>query len=341
MPKYGLPGVAVDKQRSRLVGLIAVAVIVAVAAVLVVQRELRTDDGMHISLHTEQVGDGILAGTPVRVDGVQVGTVTGVDPAERGTQRIGLRLDRSQLHGIDDSMRVDYAPANLFGISEIELRRGAGGAALRDDSVLDLTGANSAAIFDATMGSMLRSLSASGDSVLTPQMATVISQVSHDMKAFTPLAQAIIQAAQIVTDNQRMPFSELAAALGPAFYGAGNFAGANEVMVDMIRNIPRLQSNRESFDAGVRMHTDTLLPGIANLGTALGNDLSGVTDMLAPVLTLLAQMVPQPRQSGADLTELLRRLRAAMPDTPNGPVLNAEIDLSGMPVLAPLLGGAR
>ncbi|MFF3227954.1 MlaD family protein [Nocardia suismassiliense] len=341
MPKYGLPGVAVDKQRSRLVGLVAVAVIVAVVAILVVQRELRTDDGMHISLHTEQVGDGILAGTPVRVDGVQVGTVTGVDPAERGTQRIGLRLDRSQLHGIDDSMRVDYAPANLFGISEIELRRGAGGSALRDDSVLDLTGANSAAIFDATMGSMLRSLSASGDSVLTPQMATVISQVSHDMKAFTPLAQAIIQAAQIVTDNQRMPFSELAAALGPAFYGAGNFAGANEVMVDMIRNIPRLQSNRESFDAGVRMHTDTLLPGIANLGTALGNDLSGVTDMLAPVLTLLAQMVPQPRQSGADLTELLRRLRAAMPDTPNGPVLNAEIDLSGMPVLAPLLGGAR
>ncbi|WP_194837881.1 MlaD family protein [Nocardia sp. XZ_19_369] len=341
MPKYGLPGVAVDKQRSRLVGLVAVAVIVAVVAILVVQRELRTDDGMHISLHTEQVGDGILAGTPVRVDGVQVGTVTGVDPAERGTQRIGLRLDRSQLHGIDDSMRVDYAPANLFGISEIELRRGAGGSALRDDSVLDLTGANSAAIFDATMGSMLRSLSASGDSVLTPQMATVIGQVSHDMKAFTPLAQAIIQAAQIVTDNQRMPFSELAAALGPAFYGAGNFAGANEVMVDMIRNIPRLQSNRESFDAGVRMHTDTLLPGIANLGTALGNDLSGVTDMLAPVLTLLAQMVPQPRQSGADLTELLRRLRAAMPDTPNGPVLNAEIDLSGMPVLAPLLGGAR
>ncbi|GAA1631414.1 hypothetical protein GCM10009764_62790 [Nocardia ninae] len=332
---------AVDKQRSRLVGLVAVAVIVAVVAVLALQRELRTDDGMHISLHTEQVGDGILAGTPVRVDGVQVGTVTGVDPAERGTQRIGLRLDRSQLHGIDDSMRVDYAPANLFGISEIELRRGAGGSALRDDSVLDLTGANSAAIFDATMGSMLRSLSASGDSVLTPQMATVISQVSHDMKAFTPLAQAIIQAAQIVTDNQRMPFSELAAALGPAFYGAGNFAGANEVMVDMIRNIPRLQSNRESFDAGVRMHTDTLLPGIANLGTALGNDLSGVTDMLAPVLTLLAQMVPQPRQSGADLTELLRRLRAAMPDTPNGPVLNAEIDLSGMPVLAPLLGGAR
>ncbi|MCM6778142.1 MlaD family protein [Nocardia sp. CDC159] len=341
MPKYGMPGVAVDSGKSRLVGLIAVGLILAVVAVVALQRELRTDDGLHIALHTEQIGDGVLAGTPVRVDGVQVGEVTEIDPAERGTQRISLRLDRSQLHGIDDSLRVDYAPANLFGISEIELRRGSGGAALRNGAVLDLTGANSDAIFDATMGSMLRSLSQTGDAVLTPQMATVISQVSHDMKAFTPLAQSIIQVAQIVTDTQRMPPSELAGRLGPAFYGAGNFAGANEVMVDMIRNIPRLQTNRDSFDAGVRMHTQTLLPGIARLGAVLGDDLSGTTDMLVPVLRLLAQMVPTPQQSGADLTEFLRRLRAAMPDTPNGPVLNTEIDLSGMPVLAPLLGGHR
>ncbi len=341
MPKYGMPGVAVDKHRSRIVGLVAIAVIVAVVAGYALYRELRTEDGLHIALHTEQIGDGVLAGTPVRVDGVQVGTVTDIEPDERGTQRISLRLDRSQLHGIDDSLQVDYAPANLFGISEIELRRGAGGSALRDDSVIDLTGSRADAIFDATMGSMLRTLSQTGDSVLTPQMATVISQVSHDMKAFTPLAQSIIEVAQIVTDNQRMPPSELAARLGPAFYGAGNFAGANEVMVDMIRNIPRLQNNRESFDAGVRMHTEKLLPGIANLGAVLGQDLSGTTDMLVPVLRLLAQMVPTPQQSGADLTEFLRRLRAAMPDTPNGPVLNAEIDLSGMPVLAPLLGGAR
>ncbi|MGY2060590.1 MlaD family protein, partial [Nocardia gipuzkoensis] len=169
MPKYGMPGVAVDKQRSRFVGLVAIGVIVAVVAAVALYRELRTDDGLHIALHTEQIGDGVLAGTPVRVDGVQVGTVTDIEPDERGTQRISLRLDRSQLHGIDNSLQVDYAPANLFGISEIELRRGAGGSALRDDTVIDLTGSRADAIFDATMGSMLRTLSQTGDSVLTPQ----------------------------------------------------------------------------------------------------------------------------------------------------------------------------
>lgn len=341
MPKYGMPGVAIDKRQTRLVGVVAVGVIIAVLAVTVLYRELRSDNGLQITLHTEQIGDGVLTGTPVRMDGVQLGTVIAIAPDERGTQRITLRLNPDQLHGLDDSMKVDYAPANLFGISEIGLRRGSGGSALRDDSVIDLTGSNTDQVFDATMGSMLRSLSQTGDSVLTPQMATVISQVSHNMKAFTPLAQSIIQVAQIVTDNQKMPPSELAGRLGPAFYGAGDFAGANELMVYILRNNPRLQNNRDAFDAGVRMHTDRLLPDIAGLGRTLGGSLSGVTDMLAPVLQLLAQMVPQPRQSGADLTELLRRLRASMADTPNGPVLNAEIDVSGVPVLAPLLGGVR
>ncbi|WP_280407932.1 MlaD family protein [Nocardia brasiliensis] len=341
MPKYGMPGVAVDQRRTRWLGMVAFVVLVAVLATVVLYRELRSDNGLQITLHTEQIGDGVLAGTPVRLDGVQVGTVEAIAPDERGTQRITLRLNSAQLHGLDDSLLVDYAPANLFGISEIGLRRGSGGSALRDDSVIDLTGARTDAVFDATMGSMLRSLSQTGDSVLTPQVATVIDQVSRDMKAFTPLAQAIIQVAQIVTDTQRMPPSQLAGALGPAFYGAGDFAGANELMVYVLRNNPRLQTNRESFDAGVRMHTDRLLPDIAGLGAAAGDGLSGVTDMLGPVLALLTQMVPQPTRSGAELTELLRRLRAAMPDTPNGPVLNTEIDVSGMPVLAPLLGGAR
>lgn len=341
MPKYGMPGVAVDKKRSLLIGAVALGVIAAVVVAASLYRGLRGDDGLHIALHTEQIGDGVLAGTPVRVDGVQVGKVTEIVPDERGTQRISLRLDRSQLFGIDDSLQLDYAPANLFGISEIELRRGPGGAPLRDNGTVDLTGQRSAAIFDATMGSLLRSLSQTGDAVLTPQMATVIAQLSTDVAAFTPLAQAMITVAQTITDNQKMPASELVGRLGPAFDGGGEFAGATIQVLDLIRDLPRLQDNRQSYDAGVRVLTDRLLPGLADLGGAAGAGLSGTTDTLAPVLVLLGQMVPRPRQSGAELAELMRRLRAAMPDTPDGPVLDTEIDVRGVPVLAPLLGGAR
>ncbi len=336
-----MPGVAVDRRRSLLVGAVACALVAVVVIATMAYRGLRTDDGLRIALHTEQIGDGVLTGTPVRVDGVQVGKVEEIAPADGGTQRISLRLDRSQLHGIDDSLHVDYAPANLFGISEIELRPGSGGAPLRADSTIELTGSRSDAVYDATMGGLLRGLSRTGNALLTPQMATVISQVAGDVRGFTPLVQALISVAQTITDNQTMPSSELVGRLGPAFDGGGRFAGATIQVLDLIRNIPRLQDNRDSYEAGTAALTDSVLPALAGLGNRAGGESSGSTDALAPVLAVLAQMVPRPQQSGADLTELLRRLRDGLHDTPDGPVLDTEIDVRGVPVLAPLLGELR
>ncbi|MFF2557668.1 MlaD family protein [Nocardia sp. NPDC058058] len=331
-----------DRKRSMAVGAVALALIVAVAIGWTVYSSAKIEDGIAISLRTEQIGDGVLVGTDVRVNGVVVGKVTDIAPDAHGTQRIGLRLDDSRLFGIDDSMLVDYAPANLFGISEIDLRGGPGGAPLRAGSVIDLTGARANAVYDATMGSILRSASQVGGSVLTPQMASVIAQAAADTEALTPLAQALITATRTVADNQKMPLSELMGQLGPAFDGGGKFAGATVQVVDMIRSVQRLQGNRATYDSNLALVTGQLLPELAKtLGTA-GNQLSGLTDMLAPVLAMLAQMVPQPQQSSAELRTLIERLRAAMPDNGQGPVLNVEVDLRGVPAVAiPLLGGAR
>ncbi|MEV6064960.1 MlaD family protein [Nocardia sp. NPDC052001] len=331
-----------DRKRSMAVGAVALALIVAVAIGWTVYSSAKTEDGLAITLRTEQIGDGVLVGTEVRVNGVVVGKVTDIAPDAHGTQRIGLRLDDSRLFGIDDSMLVDYAPANLFGISEIELRGGSGGAPLHAGAVIDLTGARANAVYDATMGSILRSASQVGGSVLTPQMASVIAQAAADTEALTPLAQALITATRTVADNQKMPLSELMGQLGPAFDGGGKFAGATVQVVDMIRSVQRLQGNRATYDSNLALVTGQLLPELAKtLGTA-GNQLSGLTDMLAPVLAMLAQMVPQPQQSSAELRTLIERLRAAMPDNGQGPVLNVEVDLRGVPAVAiPLLGGAR
>ncbi|MBF6181591.1 mammalian cell entry protein [Nocardia otitidiscaviarum] len=339
MPNYGMPGVAVDRGRAMKVGAVAVAVVLAVTAAWYGIRAMTADTGLRISLHTEQIGDGVLAGTQVRLDGVLVGKVVEITPAARGTQRIALQLDESRLYGLDDSLLVDYAPQNLFGISEIELRRGAGGAPLRTGTEIDLTGAKSAAVYDATMGSLLRSMSQVGDSVLTPQLATVIAQVAADVEAFTPLAQAIVTASRTVVDNQKMPPSQLFGNLGPAFDGGGRFAGAAVEVVDVIRSIERLQQDRESYDHGVDIVVNKLLPTLSETLGQAGTQLSATTDTLAAILSVLAQMVPAPQRTAAELTELLHRLRAAMPDTPNGPVLNVEVDLRGVPAVAvPLLG---
>ncbi|MFI1917500.1 MlaD family protein [Nocardia sp. NPDC020380] len=342
MPSYGMPGVAVDRKRAMTVGTVALALVVAVLAAWCVYHSVKTEDGMAISLRTEQIGDGVLVGTDVRANGVVVGKVTDITPDQHGTQRISMRLDDSRLFGLDDSLQVDYAPANLFGISEVELRKGAGGSPLRAGTVIDLTGGRAKDVYDATMGSILRSMSQVGGSVLTPQMASVIAQAAADTQALTPLAQALITAQRTITNNQKMPMSELMGNLGPAFDGGGQFAGATVQVVDLLRSIQRLQTNREAYDRGVAIVTGQLLPALSNTLGQAGTQLSGTTDMLVPVLTALAQMVPAPQQSGAELRLLLQRLTSAMPDNGQGPVLNVQVDLKGVPAIAvPLLGGAR
>lgn len=340
MPNYGMPGVAVDRKRSMTVGAVALALVVAVVAAWSLYRSQQSEDGLAVTLRTEQIGDGVLPGTDVRVNGVVVGKVTDIVPDSHGTQRISLRLDDSRLFGLDDSLQVDYAPANLFGISEIDLRKGSGGSPLRAGAVLDRTGSHAADVYDATMGSILRSAAQVGGSVLTPQMASVIAQAAADTEAITPLIQALITAHRTITDNQKMPLSELMGALGPAFDGGGQFAGATVQVVDLLRSIPLLQQDRDGYDQRVALVTRQLLPALANTFAQAGTRLSGTTDALVPLLNALAQMVPQPQQSGADLRALLQRLNSAMPDNGQGPVLNVEVDLKGVPALGvPLLGG--
>ncbi|MVU75674.1 mammalian cell entry protein [Nocardia sp. ET3-3] len=342
MPNYGMPGVAVDRKRAMTVGAVALALVAALVAGWALYRSQQTEAGLAVTLRTEQIGDGVLVGTEVRANGVVVGKVTDIAPDQHGTQQISLRLDDSKLFGLDDSLQVDYAPANLFGISEIELRKGAGGSPLRAGTVLDFTGGRAADVYDATLGSILRSASQVGGSVLTPQMASVIAQAAADTQALTPLVQALIVAQRTITDNQKMALSELFGNLGPAFDGGGKFAGATVQVVDLLRSIQRLQSNRDAYDQGVATVTGKLLPALSNALGEAGTQLSGTTGMLVPILNMLAQMVPQPQQSSAELRELLQRLRFAMPDNGQGPQLNVDVVLRGVPALAvPLLGGAK
>ncbi|MFE3546859.1 MlaD family protein [Nocardia sp. NPDC059177] len=344
MPNYGMPGVAADRRTSRRTGGIILAVIAAVVLATVGYNQLATEDGLRIALHTEHLGDGISAGSQVRVDGVTVGEVAEVAPGERGTQQISLLLDADRLHGLDDSLAVDYAPTNLFGIAELELRRGTGGAPLREGAVLDLTGDNAGRVYDATMSAILRSLSQVGMTVTSPQMATVISQLAADFKAFTPLVQALITVAKTIADNQDVAPSELFGKLGPAFDGGGQFAGATMQVIDTLSEIKVTQVDKDRYDIGVGVVGGSILPALSTTLTTAGGHFAETTDMLAPMLAALAQMSPTPTRTGADLRALLTNLLAAMPAGPDGPVLNLDVELSGVPALAvPLFGkdGAR
>ncbi|BDT99300.1 MlaD family protein [Nocardia sputorum] len=337
MPNYGIPGVTVDRRRALAVGTLAVVLVVLAALGTLGYRAVREEPGVRIVLRTSRVGDGVLAGTQVRLDGVRVGRVTGISPGERGTQNIAVRLDSARLPGLDSSLRMDYATGNLFGISEIELRRGPGGAPLRSGAVLDLSGPD--AVYDATMGNLLRSLSQVGDAVLTPRMATLLATLAADTRAFTPFLESVVTLARTVTEVQAMPLSLTLGRFGVTLNGGGDFIDSLIDLLDRIYRIETLREDRARIDGGITMVVDQLLPEVAQALRYAETGFSGYTGLLIPVLRMVAQTVPDPRRSGAEVGELIQRMRDVMPDTPDGPVLQADVDLRNIPSLAIPLSG--
>ncbi|BCK57346.1 hypothetical protein NWFMUON74_51180 [Nocardia wallacei] len=332
MPNYGIPGVTVDRHRALAVGALALAVVVLVALVTVTYRAVRAEPGLRIVLRTSRIGDGVTAGTEVRLDGVRVGRVTGIVPGERGTQNITLRLDSARLPGLDTSLRVDYATGNLFGISEIELRRGPGGPPLRPDTVLNLSASD--AVYDATMGNLLRSLSQVGDAVLTPRMVTLLATLAADTRAFTPFLESVVTLARTVTEVQDVPLSLILGRFGTTLEGGGDFMDSLVDLLDRVYRIETLRNDRVRIDGGISMVIDQLLPEVARALRYAETGFAGYTELAIPVLQVVARMVPEPRRSGAEVRELIERMGAALPDTPDGPVLQADVDLRNIPVIA-------
>ncbi|MCU1646254.1 MAG: mammalian cell entry protein [Nocardia sp.] len=336
---YGMPGVAMDQRRSLLLGGLALAVVTVLALTLLGVQRLRGEDSLRVVLRTEQTGAGIKAGTQVRLNGVQVGEITAVTPGEGGGQRIALALNKSQLFGLTDILAVDYAPSSLFGISELELKRGSGGTPLTQGAVIDLTGARAEQVRDATMGTLIRALTRTTNGVLTPELARALGAVADSLDAFTPLLQVVVDGSRAVADTQRYPASFLIDQFSSALEGAAPMIGGTIQLFDYIHHIDMLRTQRDLYDATIRLLADDAFAPITALGRAAEPALSGYTEMLPPLLNTVSQMVPTPQLSGEQLRAMLDRLGADFADGPNGPVLNVAVTLRGVPALAqPLLG---
>ncbi|MGW6425120.1 MlaD family protein [Nocardia sp. NPDC055053] len=292
-------------------------------------------------LQTERIGDGVSDGTRVRVRGVDIGEVEAIDALGGDRQRVTLALDRTGLHGLDDSLAVDYVPANTFGISVIELRYGPGGAPLTEDGTIDLTGRNAGRVDDATMGYLIRSLTQTATQVLTPRFAEILREVATDLRAFTPILQMIVVTAQNIAETQKHAPSFLIQQYSSTLAGAAPMIDGTIALLDRINKIEVLRTDQPLFDAGVAMIVNDLWPALSSLGASMNQNLGDYADMLTPLLSAIAQTVPTPQRSGAQLAELLDRLDRDFTDAQGNPAMNLRIILSGVPAVAgPLLGPA-
>ncbi|MTE16720.1 MlaD family protein [Nocardia aurantiaca] len=337
MPNYTIPGISTSRRRVLAIGSAVAAVIVGVGLTWVGWP--RDDGHMRVELLTEQIGDGIVVGSGVRIDGVVVGTVDNISDAGSGRQRITLAFNDSGIPGLTDQLAVDYVPSNLFGISELELSRGQGGTPVHGGSVVDLTRTHANRVHDATMGALLRSLSDVLPNVMTPHLTQLLTQVAADVTAFAPILEALITTTRLAAETQRLVPSELVGNYAQGLSGFPSLLSGSVVQLSSFGHIEVLRNDREWFDNGVDLVASQLFPAIGATGAVANRYLGPYTDMLAPLFTALAHTVPDPQRSSAELRQLLDSIGGAFQQSPDGPVLNLDVTLRGMPGLAqPLLG---
>ncbi|WP_297608355.1 MlaD family protein [Nocardia sp.] len=340
MRNYTMPGTAVSARGARIVGTVIVAVAVVIAIAMNVIPGPSAGDRLRIRLRTEQTAAGISGGTEVQLDGVQVGTVVRIASIEQGRQQdITLELDRAQTAGLTDHFDVDYAPANLFGITALILKQAGSGNPLRDGAIVDLTGSASGRVTDLTLERLLRMLSDTTSKVLTPQLTELLTTASGDLKRFTPFLQSVVTLSQTVSDTQRYLPSYLIDQYGSLIGGIGQFSSAIVFLMKSVLDIDIFKTDRAFYDESIDMQANGLFPAIAGSMNIVGTYLHDTTDSLVPLMQAVAAAVPTPATSRAQLTELIDRLDRMFTDTPDGPALNVEVIVQNMPGLfVPLLG---
>ncbi|MEV6066166.1 MlaD family protein [Nocardia sp. NPDC052001] len=333
MPEYALPGTEVGPRRARVLGVCALVLTLLTGVGWRIWPETTAPDDLRVALLVGNVGAGVAPGTDVRLDGVRVGTVDDIDASAIGRARITLDLNGSQLFGLTDALRLDYAPGNLFGISAIELHSGAGGSALVNGVTVDLTG-NSDRVRDATLATLLASTGTLTDKVLTPQLVELLRRFAHDLDGFVPLLQAIGATARSFAETQQLPPSLLFDRYGAALAGLPPMlTGGLQVLWasysnEHLQTAEQVQRYGSMFD---RISSELLPVATGMLGTAQ-QQFQGLMPMGGVILDRISASVSTPERSARQLTDLLTRLGAAFRDTPDGPVLDASVEL--VPALA-------
>ena len=336
MPAYAMPGTEVGPRRARFLGIGAVVLIVLAVAVWRLLPDNPPPDRIQVSLLTDSVGAGVGPGTDVRLDGVRVGSVASVAATGPGRQKIGLDLSETQLFGLTDALTVDYAPGNLFGITALQLNSASGGTPVQDGSIVDLSGPATDRVRDATLSALLESTGQLTDQVLTPELTGLLRTISHDIGAFTPLFQAIGTTARSFTETQQVPVPFLLDQYGSALAGVPALLdGAAELLYsDLTNQQLQTQEDLDRFSAMFGRVQDPLLPVATDILYTAQRHFGGLMPVITPVLDRLAGSVGTPQRSAGELTELLTRLGNSFHDSPTGPVVDAHVDLTGVPALA-------
>ncbi|MBJ7291069.1 MlaD family protein [Williamsia sp.] len=343
MPAFATPGMPGDRSTFARRALWTLVMAVVVTVILVVVVRSIPDDTTTVRIHTDDVAGGIATGTAVLLNGAHVGSVTDVDAQDSGGGNVvTVEFDSSSADPrlLTTAMKVRFAPRNLFGISAVDLQAAEGGRTLSNDS--DFFPDN---VDDVTLSTLLRTLSDVNDQAFRPHVSAILDQAAQATMGIAPILGVLGRLGTSLSNTQKFPpaqtfprFATLVSEFGDAI---AQVLPALSYLVAWPAPQETGYISRQRRALGFA--GDTVVGG--SLTDLLGPDELGRLSPVAPTLVEIFDRVqatfPDARSNGVQLESLIDRIRAAMPDGPNGPVLNVDVVLRGMPAVAEALRGGR
>lgn len=330
MADFRAAGMAEDPKvflRRALIFIVALAVVVAAAVGI---NAALGSDTMKISMRTQSVAGGIGSGSPVLLNGAQVGKVQSVSLVSGTDKRVVLAIDKAKVPDrslLSSTLAVSYAPWNLFGISSVILQTNPGGVQLANNSTFYPDTPN-----DATLTTLLRQLSDTQNEAFAPHLGAVLQQANIMTIGLMPIIGVVGKVLQSVTDTQRIPTEQTLPVL------AQTLAGVNGMINPFMNGLTNFLNWPEPLqpgytdvqDASLNELSTTFVEQLTQLAGAPGlAQLTPTTPIFTDLLNRIIATFPDATRNGEELQTLVQRIRAAMPNGPNGPVLNIDVIVRG------------
>lgn len=338
MGVVSVPGMSLERSVLRRRGLIAVAVIVVILLVGWLIKALWPKDEFSFTLRSPAVAAGIVDGAPVRIQGIQVGQVTGVSALGNGQQGVKVTMKSADGESLTNNLEAAYSAGNLFGVTEVILTPHDGGGALRDGAQITPT----RQITDNTVSNMIATIGDVNNDAFRPHMSQILLNFDASSKAMLPLFTTLGSVAQAVQDTQRLSTAETFPVITRVI---GNADAATTAVIPAIQTLYGYQplhdknwvnNGKATLDA-LTNERDSLTAALQKiLDQKALNGLQTVTPMLVNLMQPLLNAFPNGSATGVGIQigQLLDNVRKAMPNTPNGPVLNLRLSVD-----LPAIGG--
>ncbi|MCS3790001.1 phospholipid/cholesterol/gamma-HCH transport system substrate-binding protein [Tsukamurella ocularis] len=334
-----VPGFAPSVPQLRRRGVAVVLCLALIGALVWAYQTFRPQDVVTVTLRTPTVAAGIVEGAKVRIQGVEVGSVSGVRALGNAQQGVTLRIDGPQGRTLTNNVEAAFSAGNLFGVSEVVLTPHDGGGVLVDGAELT----PNRPITDSTVSKLITTIGDVNSDALRPHMSQILRNFDASSKAMLPLLTALGSVAQTVQDTQRLSTSDTfptvvasieaarstVTTLIPGFRAAFEYEPLHNDHTPMIFAIlDGINDERTGLLAGLQqILSPEALKGLATASPML-------VSLMRPVLAAFPNGSAQ--GVGVQISQLLDNVRRAMPNTPNGPVLNLRLSVD-YPAIAAIL----